>query len=339
MNEYKVSIVIPCYNVADDVYKAWNSIKKQTYGVDNLQCIFVDDGSTDDGKTKEILHLIEKECPDNVVVIESDENRGPGGAINLGLMYASGIYMQILDADDELVADAVEKLVDIAEKYDTDIIQFNHILVLGDERRENKVSKGNKIINIDCHEKRIGFLNSTIVTYGCTNKFYRLDLIKKTGVHFAEKSVYEEPLFVYPLFLYAQNVYLLEEGLYIYYLHPNSIVTSKIGKRLLDHPKVQLLLLEDCLHRKELYEEYKDVIGCYFLWSYYCETIFFASEHADSFIPLEYFKEMQMICRKLYPDWKKNQQINGKQMIDILNTTDHNYASQEELNDFIHSFS
>ena len=47
----KISIVINCYNVADSIGMCWESVKKQTIGLENIECIFVDDASTDDGAT------------------------------------------------------------------------------------------------------------------------------------------------------------------------------------------------------------------------------------------------------------------------------------------------
>ena len=335
----KISIVVPCYNSADTLYRCWNSIKSQSIGIENIECIFVDDCSTDSGKTINILNSIKKEEPDSVRVISSDRNRGPGGARNIGISYATGIYLHFTDSDDELYDDTIEKLYNIALTYDTDIIQYNEILIVNDKNRLSKASGESRFYIIDASEERVDFLNSTKVTYGCKNKFYNLDFIRNCRVRFAENLVYEEPLFVYPLFLYAKRVYLSEEGLYKYHLHPNSIVTSQIGKRILDHPKVQLLVLEDCMKRSELYAKYKDVIACYFLWSFYCETLMFASEHREAVLPIDYFYYMQEICRKLYPDWENNSQLmrvdmNAKR---ILNSLHYEFADQSSLDNFINT--
>lgn len=336
----KISIITACHNSSDSLKRCWDSLKRQTYGLENLECIFVDDASDDEGKTLDVLYKIESEAPDNVIVISSETNRGPGGAINIGLSYASGRYLQILDSDDELRDDALSLLHSLALEYDTDIIQYNHLLIRGDQRRVNMVSTENKLYVIDDHQKRVEFLNATLVTYGRSNKFYKMDLIRDTGVRFAENAVYEEPLFVYPLFLYANRVYLFVEGLYYYYLHDGSIVTSQIGKRLTDHPRVQMMVLKDCMSRGSLYEDYRDVISCYFLWSYYCETLMFAAEQAHAKLSFEFFCEMQRICRTLYPDFRNNPQIRrieDKQTLDILKTIDRDFADQNELDAYIRS--
>ncbi len=333
----KISIVINCYNVADSIRMCWESVKKQTIGLENIECIFVDDASNDDGATWNALLRIEEDAPESVMVIHSDVNGGPGGAFNVGISYATGKYLQLLNSDDEFVPNAMEALYEIAEKNQTDIIQFNHTLVLGDQSRVNKVSVGNTLVEIKSHDDRIGFLNATRVTYGCTNKFYRTDLVHSTGVKFAENCVYEEPLFVYPLFLYAKRVYFCEEGFYLYHLHEGSVVTSRIGRQLLDHPKVQLMVLSDCMNRAELYEEYKDVIACYFLWTYYCETIMFAGEHLDAYLPLAYFQEMQKVCLQLFPDWENNPQIRivDQTSWSLFKSMETHFDTQKDLEVFI----
>ena len=148
---------------------------------------------------------------------------------------------------------------------------------------------------------------------------------------------YEEPLFVYPAFLYAENVYLLNEELYHYYLREGSIVTSEIGKRILDHPNVQLMLLEYCLGRPDLFAEYKDIFEIYFLWSFFCETINFAGAHSDSFIPLEYFKNMQHVCKTFFPAWAQNPYLYmiPEGGIEILKSIDEDFETQSQLNAFI----
>lgn len=333
----KISIVVCCYNAAAYLDRSWGSIKNQTIGLENLECILVDDASCDDGATWEKLQEIEREAPENVMVIRSEKNGGPGGALNIGIGYATGEYLQLMDVDDELDLYAMEKLWREAKEKDADIIQYNHVLILGDTRRENKVSEGNVLYEINSKEDRYRFLNATTVTYGRTNKLYRLSLVKNAGVRFAENMVYEEPLFVYPLFLYAKRVYIYEAGLYYYYLHEGSIVTSKIGKRILDHPNVQLQLLFDLMDRGSLYEEYRDVIGCYFLWSFYCETFIFAAQHTDAAIPLEYAQLMQKICRVNFPDWRENKFVAqvSEPVKEFLNTIEKDINTQEEVTELV----
>jgi glycosyltransferase involved in cell wall biosynthesis len=334
---FKISIVIPCYNVASYLDRCWNSLKAQTIGIDSLECIFVNDASTDDGATWDKLQEIETDAPDSVMLINLNANAGPGEARNIAISHATGEYLEFLDADDELRNDACELLYNIAKENDADIIQFNHIFIAGSQKRSSDSSTENKLYSIDSPEQRIPFLNATKVTYGCTNKLYKLALLRSAQVAFPPRVRYEEPLFVYPLFLYANRVYLLNEGLYMYYIREGSMITSMLGKNLLDHPNVQLMLLENCMQRKEVYPQFKDIIEIYFLWSFYCETISFAGENTDAVLPLEYFCNMQKICNSIFPNWKNNPHISmiPKGGIKLLESLAQTFNSQGELNSFI----
>ena len=333
----KVSVIIPCYNVDSYLERCWESLKRQTLGMEDLECIFVNDASTDNGHTLSQLTRIEEEYPESVMIVNLSENGGPGNARNIALEYASAEYFQFLDADDELREDTCLKLYTLATENNADIIQFNHLYILGDRKRSSSNSKENRLYMIKDHNDRTAFLNATLVTYGCTNKFYRTDLVKKAQVSFPVGLRYEEPLFVYPLFLYADRVYLLNDELYFYYFREGSMVTSLLGKRILDHPRVQLMLLEDLMSRGSLFDEYKDVIELYFLWSFYCETISFASENEDAVLTLDFFSYMQEVCRTFFPGWKDNPYL--KQLSEggrtLLSTIDITFGSDAELAQFI----
>ena len=333
----QITIIIPCFNCSDTIMRTWNSITSQTIGLDNLECIFVDDASTDNGVTWDLLQKIEAEAPESVAVIHLDENMRQGGARNVALGYASGKYVQFLDSDDMLREDACETLYRYAEETQAEIVMFNHLYKLNDAERISGAARENKVYEIADDEDRKKYLNSTFVDYGCTNKLYRLDLIRKAKAMFAEHVVYEEPLFVYPCFLYLNRFAFLNEALYIYVFRPKSTVTSLLGTHILDHPNVQLQLLEHCLQRPDLYNRFRDVIGAYFLWSFYCETLSFASENAGSVIPLSYFKQMQAICLKIFPDWKDNPELKhvGKNVQELLETIESDIDTQEELDRLI----
>ena len=333
----KITIIIPSYNCSETVNNTWNSLFNQTIGLNELECIFVDDASSDDGATWNCLQQIEAQAPESVMIIHLDENMRQGGARNVALNYASGKYVQFLDSDDILAEDACEKLYNYAEETKAEIVMFNHLYCLDGKQRVSGAVKENCVYEISDSEYRKKFLNASFVDYGCTNKFYRLDLVRKASAKFAEHVVYEEPLFVYPCFLYINRLAFLNEALYIYRFRPNSTVTSKLGVHLLDHPNVQLQLLEYCLSKPDIFHMYRNVICVYFLWSFYCETLCFAYENNNSVIPLSYYKDMQTIILKVFPDWRINPELKNVEprVVNALNNVEQEINSQEELNNLI----
>ena len=110
-----VTIIVPVYNVEKYLNKCIESIIRQSYK--NLEIIFVDDGSTDD--SGQILDKYAKK-DDRIVVIHK-ENGGVSSARNTGLNCAKGDYICFCDADDYLIDDYVEYLLNMILLNDADI--------------------------------------------------------------------------------------------------------------------------------------------------------------------------------------------------------------------------
>jgi glycosyltransferase involved in cell wall biosynthesis len=97
-----VTVVIPCFNQARYLGDAVRSVRTQRYP--SIECIVVDDGSTDG--TAVLARTL------GVCVIEQGVNGGVCAARNAGLAAARGELVVFLDADDELLPDAVAQHVD-----------------------------------------------------------------------------------------------------------------------------------------------------------------------------------------------------------------------------------
>ncbi|MEO0119554.1 MAG: glycosyltransferase family 2 protein [candidate division WOR-3 bacterium] len=109
-----VSIIIPTYNRANLLKRAIESILKQDY--ENIkEIIITDDGSTDN--TKEIVKEFQERDKRIIFVENTKYKKGPTGNKNNGLDYATGDFVGILDDDDELLPDAISKLIDIHLKF------------------------------------------------------------------------------------------------------------------------------------------------------------------------------------------------------------------------------
>ena len=93
-----VSVVVPCYNQANFLPEAIESVLAQTYG--RVEVVVVNDGSTDD--TAAVASRYER------VRCISQLNGGQGAARNEGLKRATGEYVLFLDSDDRLLPDALE---------------------------------------------------------------------------------------------------------------------------------------------------------------------------------------------------------------------------------------
>ncbi|TDE04577.1 glycosyltransferase family 2 protein [Flavobacterium hiemivividum] len=96
-----VSIIVPCYNQAQYLDEALQSVAAQTYS--DWECIVVSDGSPDN--TEEVAQRwIAKDSRFKYLY---QENSGVSSARNLGISHAKGIFILPLDADDKMAADYV----------------------------------------------------------------------------------------------------------------------------------------------------------------------------------------------------------------------------------------
>lgn len=98
-----VSVIIPCYNHAEHLKDAIDSVLAQDYPL--VQVIVVNDGSTDGSSS------VAKGYGGAIEVIDQP-NKGRSIARNVGLDRAKGEFIKLLDADDTLATDCLRRQAD-----------------------------------------------------------------------------------------------------------------------------------------------------------------------------------------------------------------------------------
>jgi hypothetical protein len=115
------TVVIPCFNQARFLPSAIMSVLEQRVEGD-VECIVVDDGSTD--ATQEIAKLYGA-----TLLVQS--NRGLAAARNRGLASATGKYVVFLDADDRLSPGALAANADVLSGYPDAAFASGHSTLTG----------------------------------------------------------------------------------------------------------------------------------------------------------------------------------------------------------------
>lgn len=105
----KVSIIVPCYNQAQYLDEALQSVLDQTY--ENWECIVVNDGSCDN--TDAIMMIWLKK--DTRFKYLRKENGGLSAARNSGIYIADGEFILPLDADDMIAATYLKLAIEAFE--------------------------------------------------------------------------------------------------------------------------------------------------------------------------------------------------------------------------------
>ncbi|HQW84862.1 MAG TPA: glycosyltransferase, partial [Ferruginibacter sp.] len=122
-----VSIIVPAYNEEVNVCRTITSLLNQDY--ENLQVIFVDDGSSDETykKVKQEFDVVKN------VQVYSKQNGGKASALNYGINIANSDFVVCIDADTQLKKDAVTELM---KKFTSD----NIAAVAGNVKVGNEVN-------------------------------------------------------------------------------------------------------------------------------------------------------------------------------------------------------
>lgn len=106
MQNPKISIIIPVYNVAKYLSRCLDSVLIQSFG--DFEVLLIDDGSTDySGAICD-----EYATRDMRIRVFHKENGGVSSARNLGIDNANGEWLYFVDADDELFFDSLSILAD-----------------------------------------------------------------------------------------------------------------------------------------------------------------------------------------------------------------------------------
>ena len=109
MKQPLVSVMMPCYNAAESLPWALGSMLAQTYT--RWELIVVDDGSTDGSAA-----AIEALGDPRIRLIRFPENRGRPHARQAALDAAQGEYLAMLDADDWIYPEKLERQTEVLER-------------------------------------------------------------------------------------------------------------------------------------------------------------------------------------------------------------------------------
>ena len=124
----KVTIIVSVHNPGKYLTPCLNSIVNQTF--QDIEILLIDDGSTDG--SRQILKDYESRDVRITAIFRRKgeyEKFGQKYSADLGRMLARGEYLLMMDHDDELMPDAIEKLYGATENGTIDVVQGRNISV------------------------------------------------------------------------------------------------------------------------------------------------------------------------------------------------------------------
>ena len=219
-----VSIIVPVYNAQSHLSRCLESICGQEYK--DLELIVINDGSKD--KSLPVCEEFRKK--DSRILLVDKANSGVSDTRNLGLKLAGGKYVQFVDSDDWLTADATKLMVRAAEETGCDMVIADFYRVVGEMVSRKGDIDADQVIG---REAFVGFMmeNPADYYYGVLwNKLYRRSLVEAHGIRMdAKLSWCEDFLFNLEYVRYATTFYALRTPVYYYVKTKGSLVNQKIS--------------------------------------------------------------------------------------------------------------
>ena len=229
-----ISFAIPCYNSQEYMAHAIESILP---GGEDVEIIIVNDGSKD--RTSEIAHEYMEKYPSIIKVVDK-ENGGHGDAVNAGLANAQGKYFKVVDSDDWVDTEALEKILQFLhrledEQESIDMLVSNYVY--------EKVGAAHKKVihyrNVLPQEKifrwdEIGrfHLDQYILMHSV---IYRMDMLKLSQISLPKHTFYVDNIYVYYPLPYVRKIYYLDVDFYRYYIgREDQSVNEKVMIKRLD---------------------------------------------------------------------------------------------------------
>ncbi|MFI1197143.1 glycosyltransferase family 2 protein [Micromonospora sp. NPDC020750] len=170
-----VTVVVAVYNTMPYLTTCLDSLVGQTIGLDRLEVVAVDDGSTD-GSAAELDRFAER-YPGTVTVLRQPNSGGPAAPSNRALDHARGRYVFFIGSDDHLGPEALERLVDAADRWDSDV-------VLGRMVGTNKRYVHQAVYAST--QEEVDLFGGDLAWSLSNTKLFRRDLIERHGLRFRE---------------------------------------------------------------------------------------------------------------------------------------------------------
>ena len=209
----KISVVIPFYNSELTIKNTIESILGSTFK--DFEIICVDDASTDGS----LAILEELSQYDERIKIYRTNKIGTGMARNFGITNSSGEYIAFCDSDDQYSKYMLEKLYNVAIKYDSDIVECSYLNKFPDGTFciDNQFDFIKKIfVDYNSYNYRNNYKYVPFIPKCAWNKLYKKEFLSKNNIYFSDCLMGEDHTFVIKAFLCANIISYVNEPLYTY---------------------------------------------------------------------------------------------------------------------------
>ncbi|WP_019146106.1 bifunctional glycosyltransferase/CDP-glycerol:glycerophosphate glycerophosphotransferase [Aeromicrobium massiliense] len=226
------AVVVPVYNTARYLPDLLDSLERQTVGMDDLEIVLVDDGSTDESAA--VIDAFAAKWPDHVVALHL-ENGGVAAARNAGMRRATAPWITFPDSDDKLSDDYFEQMTLVREQWpdvpflaapmkiwieEEDVVRDIHPM-------RRKFAFGNRRVDLD--------LSPELIQMSAASAVFDRSVLETSGLEFDGRVVprFEDSHFLGAFLLACDKplVGLVSTAAYLYRRRADGTSTMQTGHR------------------------------------------------------------------------------------------------------------
>ena len=206
MSQADVTVIVPVYNTMPYLTDCLTSLVEQTIGVDRIEIVAVDDGSTDGGG--EEIDRFAALYPGTVVPLHQPNSGGPASPCNKGLEAATGRYVFFVGADDYLGTEALERMVRAADEWESDVV-LGKLEGAGGRKVYDEIFT-EQSPDVDLFDSRLPYALANV-------KLFRRALIEKNRLRFPEDlPMGSDQPFTFEALLRSNRTSILNDYTYYY---------------------------------------------------------------------------------------------------------------------------
>lgn len=284
---FKISIIVPIYNVQKFLPQCLDSIIYQTYP--NLEIILINDGSTD--ASPAICQFYAER--DNRINFINQSNQGLGATYNKGIRLATGHYLGFVEPDDWLEKDMYEKLASCALRNNADMIKCHFYEYRSTQEQTDYVRIGIK--GVECQEPANEFILKDYPQLAAYHSsiwatLYKADFVKQ--IRFPEvkhRAGYVDATFMFEALARAKSISILPECLYHWRLDNQGNSVTIRDERALDMPE-RFLEAKEILKRHSIY---KDIFWWFILHACNANIVYYKGVKLP--VKRKFFKKLQAL--------------------------------------------
>ena len=241
-----LTVIIPAYNVEQYIIKLLKTLIINNRNSKYMEILVVNDGSKDS-----TLNLVTEfknkysNSSNSILKIIDKENGGHGSTINVGISKANGKYVRVIDGDDWVNTEDLEKLLEVLKNEDSDIVVTNYSEDRYNSRNSKKIKKTlYETMNVG---QKYNFDDLCLPYYGfktwgpiLATSNIKLSKLREANFKLSEKTFYVDMEFNSYYLPVINNIVYYDLDIYRYFIGRTgqSINIESLIRNVNDHEKV-----------------------------------------------------------------------------------------------------